>query len=42
MLLSLLLALQSPLAVRPDTLHPRNDALHHDITIAIGIQVVIP
>jgi len=36
MFLSLLLALQSPLAVRPDTLHPRNDALHHDITIAIG------
>jgi len=36
MLLTLLLALQSPLAARPDTIRPRHDALHHDITILVG------
>lgn len=36
MLLPILLALQSPLAARPDTLRPRHDALHHDVTIVIG------
>jgi aminopeptidase N len=35
-LLSLLLALQDPLALRADTLRPRHDALHHDVTIVIG------
>lgn len=34
----LLLAMQSPdpLAVRADTLRPRNDAIHHDITIVVS------
>lgn len=36
MLLALLLALQDPLAVRPDTLHPVHDALHYDVTLVIG------
>ena len=36
MLLALMLALQDPLAVRPDTLHPHHDALHYDITIAVS------
>ena len=38
MLLSLiaLAVLQDPLAVRADTLHPRNDVLSYDITIVIG------
>ncbi len=36
MLLSILLALQAPLAVRADTPRPRHDALHHDVTIVIG------
>jgi aminopeptidase N len=35
-LLPLLLALQGPLAVRADTLRPRHDALHHDVTIVLG------
>jgi aminopeptidase N len=34
--LLLLLALQNPLAVRADTLRPRHDALHHDITIVVA------
>src|SRR6267142_4721916 len=29
-------ALQSPLAVRADTLRPRHDALHHEISIVVG------
>jgi aminopeptidase N len=36
MLSLLLLALQGPLAARGDTLHPRHDAIHHDITISVG------
>lgn len=38
MLLPLLLALQvqDPLAVRADTLRPRHDAIHHDITIVVS------
>ncbi|MDH5282672.1 MAG: M1 family metallopeptidase [Gemmatimonadota bacterium] len=36
MILGLLLALQGPLAVRPDTIRPHHDALHHDITILLG------
>jgi len=38
MILPLLLALQAPdpLAVRADTLRPRNDAIHHDITIVVS------
>jgi len=36
MLLPLLLALQSPLAATVDTIRPRHNALHHDITILIG------
>ncbi len=32
----LLLAMQAPLAARADTLHPRHDAIHHDITIVVG------
>jgi len=36
MLLAFLLALQAPLAARPDTVRPRHDALHHDITILVG------
>jgi aminopeptidase N len=38
MLLTLLLALQSPdpLAVRADTLRPRHDAIHHDVTIVVS------
>ena len=36
MLLSLLLLLQDPLAVRADTLRPRHEALHHDITVSIA------
>ena len=35
MILPLLLALQDPLAVRPDTLHPVHDALNYTIRIAI-------
>jgi aminopeptidase N len=34
-ILPLLLALQDPLAVRPDTLHPVHDALNYNITIVI-------
>jgi hypothetical protein len=33
---ALLLALQGPLAVAPDTVHLRHDALAHDITIVVG------
>jgi aminopeptidase N len=29
-------ALQSPLALRADTLRPRHDALHHEISIVVG------
>ncbi len=39
MLLALLLTVQAardPLAVRADTLRPRNDAIHHDITIVVS------
>ena len=36
MLLALVLALQDPLALRADTLPPRHDALHHDVTIVLG------
>ncbi len=37
MLLPLLLAFQqAPLAATPDTLRPRNDALHHDVAIVVG------
>jgi aminopeptidase N len=32
----LLLALQAPLAVTPDTLKPRHDALNHDVSIVIS------
>lgn len=35
MILSLVLALQS-LALRADTLRPRHDAIHHDVTIVVG------
>jgi aminopeptidase N len=35
-MLALLLALQSPLAVTPDTLHLRHDALNHDVSIVIS------
>lgn len=35
-MLTLLLALQAPLAARADTVPPRHDALHHDITIVLG------
>ena len=31
-----MLALQDPLAARPDALHPRHHALHYDITIAVS------
>jgi aminopeptidase N len=31
-----MLALQDPLAARPDTLRPRHHALHYDITIAVS------
>lgn len=34
-MLTLLLALQGPLAVTPDTIRPRHDALSHDITIVV-------
>lgn len=45
MILSLLLALQTPdpLAVRADTLRPRHDAIHHDVTIVVsdtGIHIL--
>jgi aminopeptidase N len=33
---TLLLALQGPLAVAPDTIHSHHDALAHDITIVVG------
>jgi aminopeptidase N len=36
MLLTLLLALQDPLAVRPDTIRPVHDALHYDVTLVLG------
>jgi aminopeptidase N len=36
MLLPLLLALQGPLAATPDTVHPRHDAIHHDVTIVVS------
>lgn len=36
MLLALMLALQDPLAARPDTLHPTHDALRYDILIAVS------
>ncbi len=36
MLLALFLALQAPLAARPDTGQRPHDALHHDITIILG------
>ncbi|HWA15719.1 MAG TPA: M1 family metallopeptidase, partial [Gemmatimonadales bacterium] len=36
MLLPPLLAFQSSLAVTPDTLQPRHDALHHDVSIVIS------
>ena len=35
-MLALLCALQGPLAVTPDTIHPVHDALAHDITIVVG------
>lgn len=35
-MLSLLLALQGPLGLIADTVHPTHDALHHDITIVVG------
>ena len=35
-MLTLLLALQAPLAARADTIPPRHDALHHDITVVLG------
>jgi aminopeptidase N len=34
--LLLLAQVQAPLAARADTLHPRNDAIHHDVTLVIG------
>ncbi len=36
MLLATLLLLQSPLAARADTIPPRHDALHHDVTLIVG------
>ena len=36
MLLTLLLVLQDPLAVRPDTIRPAHDALHYDVTLVLG------
>lgn len=36
MLLPLLLALQAPLAATSDTVHPRHDAIHHDVTIVVS------
>jgi aminopeptidase N len=38
MILSLLLAIQAPdpLAVRADTLRPRHDAIHHDVTLVVS------
>ena len=35
-MLPLLLALQIPLGVLADTVHPTHEALHHDITIVLG------
>ena len=35
MIVPLLLALQDPLAVRPDTLRPVHDALNYIITVVI-------
>lgn len=35
-MLALLLAIQAPIAVTPDTLRPRHDALNHDVSIVIS------
>ncbi|HEY7681216.1 MAG TPA: M1 family metallopeptidase [Gemmatimonadales bacterium] len=35
-MLPLLLALQGPLAATADTIHPRHDAVHHDVILVLG------
>jgi aminopeptidase N len=36
MILALLVALQAPLAVAPDTIHPPHHAVHYDVTLVLG------